>query len=345
MSVKNRPIEIDNCCLPSDKPSCGFPQIAEFHWAAYISIARPDNWFKNVFMLAGVALAAFCHPELIGWCAVRTICRAIAVTCIVASSNYVINEILDAPTDLHHPVKRHRPIPSGLVNVRWAYLEWILLGLLGMALAATINRWFFWSSVALLVMGLIYNIPPVRSKELPYVDVLSESVNNPLRLLLGWFAVSAVDVPPLTITLSYWMAGAFFMAAKRFAEYRSIGSSATAGAYRKSFQHYTQENLLVSMFFYATAAALFLGVFIIRYHLELILSVPLLAGFFAFYLHVALKKDSVAQAPERLHREYGLMGYLVLCVGVFVLLMFVQIPALYDIFNVPSSGTTVLWRF
>ncbi len=31
-------------------------------------------------------------------------------------------------------------------------------------------------------MGLVHNVPPVRSKELPYIDVLSESVNNPIRL-------------------------------------------------------------------------------------------------------------------------------------------------------------------
>ena len=57
----------------------------------------------------------------------------------------------------------------------------------------------------------------------PYVDVLSESVNNPLRLLLGWFVVTPDVVPPVSLLVAYWMVGAFFMASKRFAEYRSIG--------------------------------------------------------------------------------------------------------------------------
>lgn len=330
-----------DCCATSESVR----ETSKSLLAAYISLARPDNWFKNVFMLAGVALAVFCHHDLIGWHTIPIVLWAFAITCVVASSNYVINEVLDAPTDLHHPVKRHRPVPSGRVNPRWAYFEWILLGALGLMLAATVNRCFFWSSFALLVMGLIYNIPPVRSKELPYLDVLSESVNNPLRLLLGWFAVSPNDMPPISIGLAYWMVGAFFMASKRFAERRSIADGNVAGAYRKSFRHYTQESLLVSMFFYATASALLLGVFIIRYHFELILSVPLFAGFFAVYLHIALKKDSSAQAPERLYRERFLMGYLLLCVVVFVGLMFVRIPALYDIFKVSSPEVGVLWEF
>ena len=130
---------------------------------------------------------------------------------------------------------------------------------------------------------------------------------------------------------------------KRFAEYRAIGDERVAAAYRGSFGYYDESRLLTSMFFYVAAAALFLGVFIIRYHLELILSVPLLAGFFSSYMRVALKPDSPVQNPERLYRESRLMFYLAICVTVFVGLMFVEIPALYDLFNIDSSRFPALW--
>jgi 4-hydroxybenzoate polyprenyltransferase len=314
----------------------------------YVSIARPDHWFKNVFMVLGVVLAYFYQFNAAGGHVeyhVVNLLVAVVAVCLVASSNYVINEILDAPTDLAHPVKRHRPIPSGQVRLPVAYAEWLVVGAIGLGLAWAVNRPFFGAALALWIMGLVYNVPPVRSKEHPYVDVLSESVNNPLRLLLGWFAVTAAEVPPMSLVISYWMAGAFFMASKRFAEYRSIGEAQVAGAYRSSFRYYDDSKLLVSMFFYATAAALFLGVFIIRYHLELILSIPLIAGFFSYYMHVTLKKDSAAQAPEHLYRERGLMLYLVLCVVVFSVLMFVHIPSLYEWFNVPGPEVPSLWEF
>ena len=44
-------------------------------------------------------------------------------------------------------------------------------------------------------MGPVYNVPPIRTKEIPYVDVITESFNNPIRLLLGWFAVTAGRIP------------------------------------------------------------------------------------------------------------------------------------------------------
>src|SRR5258708_16297192 len=42
---------------------------------------------------------------------------ALPISCLLASSNYVLNEILDARTDREHPVKRRRPIPSGRVRI------------------------------------------------------------------------------------------------------------------------------------------------------------------------------------------------------------------------------------
>lgn len=317
---------------------------ASFRWADYVSIARPDHWFKNVFMLFGIVLAFFYQPGAVANLNPLLLVWAFLATCLVASSNYVINEILDAATDRSHPVKHRRPIPSGRVKLPWAYLEWLVVGALGLAMAYAVNLPFFAAAALLWIMGVVYNVRPLRSKELPYLDVLSESVNNPLRLALGWFVVSAVMIPPLSLIVSYWMAGAFFMASKRFAEYRSIGDPLQAAAYRSSFRYYDDERLLISMFFYATAAALFLGVFIIRYHLELILSIPLIAGFFSYYLRVSLKPDSPVQAPEKLYREKGLMVYLTLCIGVFLLLMFVRVNVLYQWFNVTPSELPPLWQ-
>lgn len=319
------------------------------HWATsiwpYVQIARPDHWFKNVFMLAGVVLAYFYEMTPFSADQQWKIPLAFFATCLIASSNYVINEILDAPTDMGHPTKRQRPIPSGKVKLSWAYAEWIGLGLLGLLLAYHINLPFFFSAMSLLGMGLVYNIPPIRTKELPYLDVVSESVNNPIRLMLGWFTISPAQLPPMSLMLCYWLIGAFFMASKRFAEYREINDKQIAADYRKSFQYYDENKLLVSMFFYASGAALLLGVFIIRYHLELILSVPLIAGFFSAYMKVTLKPNSAVQNPERLYRETGLMVYLAVTVVVFFGLMFVSIPWLYEIFNVTPSQVPSLWHW
>src|SRR5207302_8048699 len=129
----------------------------------------------------------------------------------------------------------------------------------------------------LWVMGCVYNIPPLRRKDVPYVDVLSESINNPLRFLAGWYITSTKALPPASLLISYWMIGCYFMAIKRFAEYREIDDAARSKSYRKSFVFYDERRLLVSIVFYGSQAMLFFGAFIMRYRLALILSFPLVS--------------------------------------------------------------------
>lgn len=286
------PPVIDSCVLS--------PRSAASALRAHVEIARPDHWFKNVFMLLGVVLAVSYEPGVLRGAAWWRLLVAVGATCLVASSNYVLNEILDAPHDRHHPLKRSRPVPSGLVSLPLAYAEWLLLAIAGAWLAWTINWPFFLAACSLWSMGVLYNVPPVRTKEWPYVDVLSESINNPIRLLLGWFALVESHVPPASLAIAYWMAGAFLMAVKRYAEYRHIGNPLTAAAYRRSFRHYTEERLLLSSVFYAVVGAVFGGVFIVRYHLEIVFCAPLVAGLFVYYLELGMLADSLAPRPERL---------------------------------------------
>jgi decaprenyl-phosphate phosphoribosyltransferase len=314
-----------------------------FDAIAYVQIARIDHWFKNAFMLLGVILAVFYEPGVATWSSLVPLGIAVLATCLVASSNYVLNELLDGPNDLLHPEKRFRPVPSGRVRPAFAYAEWLLLAAAGFSLAFSLNLYFLASAVWLWVMGILYNVPPIRTKEWPYVDVLSESINNPIRLLLGWFALVTASVPPVSLAVSYWMVGAFFMAMKRYAEYRHIGNPEVAAAYRRSFKYYTEERLLISLFFYATTCALFAGVFIVRYHVELILFAPLAAGLFAYYMKIGLQPDSPVQNPEKLYRERGFFAYMVVCTIMFVVLMFTSIPGMYRLFNVEASGVSPLW--
>lgn len=297
----------------------------------YVHIARPDHWFKHVFMIPGVLLVLYAQPALLEMTTFTRVAIAFAAACLIASSYYVLNEILDAPFDARHPVKRERPIPSGLVSIPFAYMEWAGLALLGLGLASLLGKQFFAASLALWIMSLIYNVRPLRAKDRVYLDVLVESVNNPLRLAMGWYATGTDMVIPVSMVMVFWMLGAFFMAMKRFAEYRLIGAE-RAEAYRVVFRRYNDVRLLVSAVFYAVAFGLFLGIFLIRYRLELLVIVPFVAGMIAWYIHLGFLPESPAQYPERLYRQRGFMAYLVACVCACILALHVDIPVLHTIF-------------
>lgn len=304
---------------------------------AHIQIARIDHWFKNVFMVPGIAVAMYLDASTLGGHVLLPIVVSFLAAGLVASSNYVINEILDAEFDRMHPVKKNRPIPSGEINIRWAYIEWVVLAVLGLAIAHQLGKPFFISALTLWLMGCLYNIPPVRTKDKPYLDVVSESVNNPLRLLLGWYATGTALIPPISLVIAYWMIGAFFMALKRYAEFRRIGDKTVAGDYRASFKHYTAERLLVSVIYYIAIFGFFFGIFLIRYRIEFILATPFVAGFVAWYMQLAFLEDSPVQYPERLYRQPGFFAYASLCGVVFLLLLMIDIPFLEKVFSMTSG--------
>src|SRR5688572_31746607 len=103
-----------------------------FDWRAHVEIARPDYWFKNVFVIPGIVIAFGTVTGVDGHDLAVRIVVGLVATCLIASSNYTLNEVLDAPSDLHHPIKKHRAVPSGRVSPAAAYVQWILLFVAGM---------------------------------------------------------------------------------------------------------------------------------------------------------------------------------------------------------------------
>ena len=293
----------------------------------YIKIARPDHWVKNAFIFPGIVIAYLLADAVItpGEFVIKFIAGFFA-TCFIASANYVINEWLDAEFDKFHPTKKYRPVVSENMKFSLVMVEYAICIIIGVLLSLAVNVQFLIVELILLFMGVLYNVKPIRTKDIVYLDVLSESINNMLRLLLGWFIVTDKLLPPSSILVGYWFTGAFLMATKRFAEYRMIGDPNQAGLYRKSFKYYTEVKLLVSSFFYAMCATFFIGVFMIKYRMQYIFGMPFIFGLFCFYLAIAFKPDSAAQKPEKLYKEKSLLLYLLLLVVVLLALTFIDIP-------------------
>lgn len=174
--------------------------------ADYVSIARPSHWIKNLFIIPGFIAAQMFEPN---WTLLAFTNLAIAVisTCLIASSNYVINEWLDRKSDAFHPLKSKRPSVSGRITVRRMLLMYFVLVIVGLSFSATISKELLCVQLFFMFMGWLYNMPPIRLKDKPYLDVISESINNPIRLFVGWTCIMESDIPPLSLIIGYWLGG------------------------------------------------------------------------------------------------------------------------------------------
>ena len=298
----------------------------------YIKIMRLDHWIKQFFILPGFVCAIYLGKYSYSWKLILDLVIGLLATSLIASANYVINEYLDAEFDKYHPVKSKRALVGEDVKGSIIWLLWFVLGTIGLLVGwFKFGKYFFFMELFLLVMGFLYNVKPFRTKDIFLLDVLSESINNAIRFMLGWFILPITIVVPISIVLGYWMGGAFLMAIKRYAEYRMIDDKKKASLYRKSFKYYDEKNLLTSAFFYAMCSVFFIGIFLIKYRIELIIAIPFIVGLFCYYFYISFAKDSAVQKPEKLYKEKGLMIYCLMLVVLFIILMNVRLPWL-DIF-------------
>ncbi|TVQ87375.1 MAG: decaprenyl-phosphate phosphoribosyltransferase [Deltaproteobacteria bacterium] len=149
---------------------------------AVVRAARPKQWAKNVLIFAPLVFSlAFLDSS-----SLLSALLAAASFSLLASSGYLLNDILDRKADARHPKKRHRPIASGALPVGLAIVE--MVGLL----AAGLTLGFF-VSPAFLVIGLAYLVLTVSYsfwlKHRVILDVMILSVFYLLRVVAGAVAI------------------------------------------------------------------------------------------------------------------------------------------------------------
>lgn len=272
----------------------------------YIKICRPDHWLKNIFIVFGHVVAwALVLDFKLDWDLARLAFLSLIPACLIASANYILNEILDAPFDAMHPTKRHRGIPAGKVKVPILWVIKVALIIGGFFLAWLWNfNWGYHAALFLLLLsGLVYNVPPLRLKDRAFADVIAESFNNPIRLWLGYYAlVDTHHVPPLSIVLSWWFFGALLMTGKRYSEFRFINDAELSGRYRRSFKTYTEKSLILAMIGYANLFCFCAGVAMAVYpqlH-NLVFVAPVIIAAVLVYFHHAMKEETARLEPEQL---------------------------------------------
>jgi decaprenyl-phosphate phosphoribosyltransferase len=146
-----------------------------------VRTVRPHQWMKNVFVLAPVVFA----KELFDWELLVRAGGAFFVFCLLAGAVYTINDIVDAPSDRIHPVKRHRPIAAGIVPINVAKGLAVLLFVVAMAGALYGPPLFALVGFLYFVQNIAYSF---RLKKIAYADVGCIALGFVLRVMAGGLA-------------------------------------------------------------------------------------------------------------------------------------------------------------
>jgi decaprenyl-phosphate phosphoribosyltransferase len=154
----------------------------------YIKLIRAKHWLKNGLIF----LPIFFSLNLFNVNYLLTCTLAFFVFCFTSSIVYILNDMSDIEKDRLHPIKKLRPLASGEVSKKQAYIVMTLL-----ALIITIIMIFFFKTtknifvILIPVIYLILNI--LYSKKLknePIIDVVILVSGFVLRVMYGGVVVN-----------------------------------------------------------------------------------------------------------------------------------------------------------
>ncbi len=145
---------------------------------ALIKSMRLRQWTKNAFVLAAVVF----DRQLGHLPAVLRSLAGFFLFCLLSSSVYLINDVLDAPADRQHPEKRNRPIASGKLPIPVAIAAAIIMIVITIPAAFFLSPGFGWITLAYFLINLAYS---TRLKHIPLLDVMIIAAGFVLRVAGG----------------------------------------------------------------------------------------------------------------------------------------------------------------
>jgi 4-hydroxybenzoate polyprenyltransferase len=143
-----------------------------------IKTLRPKQWAKNVFVFTALI---FDRKLLDSNAFVATLAGA-ALFSLVASAVYLFNDIADRESDQQHPTKSTRPIASGQLPLRAAWIAGIVLLLVTLPLSYLLSPSFLAVCLIYFVLNLSYSS---KLKHIPLIDVLVLASFYLLRVIAG----------------------------------------------------------------------------------------------------------------------------------------------------------------
>jgi 4-hydroxybenzoate polyprenyltransferase len=285
--------------------SLGFP-------AAYVKLARPKQWTKNGFVLAGLVFSG----EALEASSLVAALLAFAAFCALSGAVYAANDVLDVEEDRKHPTKRNRPVASGLISSRAATVCAVLLAVSGLALAFFVASGVGVAGLAYLILQAVYT--PIL-KHQPILDVMSISAGFVLRALAGAAAV-AVAISPWLIVCTGLLT-LFLGFSKRRHELAVLGD--IASTHRKNLREYSVELLdeMMNIMVSATIIAYTMYTFFAHQDRWMMASIPFVVyGVFRYMLLV--HRDGGGNPDTLLLRDRPLQITLLLWIAVVMTVIY-----------------------
>lgn len=153
-------------------------------------LMRPKQWIKNFFIFAAMIFSGKFTNTYIFLMNIFVF----VMFCLISSSVYILNDLVDVDKDRQHPEKKNRPIASGKVTKLQALMMEIILLSIVFIISYNVN-------LKLLIVFLIYFVINIfysfKLKNIVIIDVMIITFGFVLRVESGSISTN--------VQLSPWM--------------------------------------------------------------------------------------------------------------------------------------------
>ena len=269
--------------------------------ASLFMATRPRQWIKN-----GLVFLPFLFAVRIAWAPdnlspvpdiLFRLLLIFLAFCALASSTYLLNDVMDREADRRHPAKRNRPIAAGRVSVGLAVAAMIVLSGGGLVLMVLVKPVLGAIGVLYLGMNAAYSL---GVKRVVLLDIFIVASGYVIRTTVGAIAIDVTPSPWLYVATG---AGALFtVLGRRYAEVRLAGDS--AAEQRGVLSEYSGP--LIGQLLSISAVGAWLSYTVYTVEAEglpgndtMLLTVPIVTFGLFRYLYL-LNNSREAEAPEQL---------------------------------------------
>lgn len=175
----------------------------------YMRALRVNQWIKNGIIFTAILFSGnLLTPQLF----LNTL-SAFFIFCLLSSTSYLLNDVVDFKYDIKHPIKKNRPIAAGLISIPQATFLVFLLTLLSLLLALVFSPGLFLIAFAFILLHFFYSL---FLKRYPIIDIFTISFSFMIRTAAGEVA-SGFHIP-IWLFLTIFFGSLFMATVKRHAE-------------------------------------------------------------------------------------------------------------------------------
>jgi len=189
---------------------------------------RLKQWIKNGFVLTGLIFDGKLFDPSMALAALIVMLGF----CLISSSVYILNDLVDIEKDRLHPRKRLRPLPSGQLSPTFAKWSAAALAVVSIFATGMVDLWAGVIVAAYLILNVWYSF---RLKNLVIIDVMMIALFLVLRVIAGVVVVDVSNFSPwLYVCVS--LLALFLGFGKRRHEFALLEGN--AADHRASLAHY-----------------------------------------------------------------------------------------------------------